>query len=118
MTNIRALLIQPGGIGALIDLDPQLAGIEEAVGGSLEVIRSVPDGWRAYCDKQSKTPDLDDNAVATMLVKGFGWNVWCDILCGPVLFVGETADGAEADVPEIIINEWKRLALYVASITE
>lgn len=83
------------------DLDAQYEALSNIVGGWIEYV-FVTYGVHAYCNEEGKLKGLSPNPVATRLAGYEG----VDILCGTVIFLGETGDGYEGDLP----SEWQDLA--------
>jgi hypothetical protein len=110
--TVKALLIRPFEAGELIEQDPELEELQRVVGGYIEGIgpREMPFGWHAYCDDEGKLKGLPINQVATALALNLGWPHG-DVLCGPVLFLGNDEEGDEADVPDIVVRVWVRALL-------
>jgi hypothetical protein len=119
--RVRALVVPPEGPGELRWLDPTLDALQAVLGGGwLEGVGPPGDArtftgrpvtmtpWHAYCDEEGKLKQLPVNRLATKLALLFGWPLG-DVLCGTVMFLGNGADGDEADVPTDIVAVWEQL---------
>lgn len=93
----KALIVRSDGTKEIREADfNNLDTLSEVVGGWIEFVY-VDDGVHLYCNEEGKIHGLPINPEATRIsgIRG-------DFLCGDVIFLGETDEGAEADVPE----EW------------
>lgn len=118
--RVRGLVVPVDGPGELRWLDPELSALQAVVGGWLEGVGAPGDaytvdgtpvgdvGWHAYCDEEGKLKGLPVNRLATKIALCLGW-LRGDLLCGPVVFLGNGADGEEADVPPLVIRYWTEL---------
>lgn len=81
------------------------------LGGWLECIQ-LDHGVHAYLDVESKSKGLPVNLVASVLAEALGWRgAGTDVLCGPVMFLGDGEDGEEADAPEAAIVTVGRMGI-------
>lgn len=118
--RVRALVVPADGPGELRSVEGELTALQGIVGGWLEGVGPAGDafttdgvpaseiGWHAYCDEEGKLKSLKGNRVATMIAWSLGWPT-SDILCGPVVFLGNGDDGEEADVPDAVVQHWHEL---------
>lgn len=105
-TQVRALIIQVNGMAVHEPVTADLEGITAVVGGPIEMV-TLP-SCHLYCDEEGKVMGSPVNRAATGLAHLLGWR-YGDVLCGPVIFLGNTHDGGEADVPQSVINAWNSL---------
>jgi Domain of unknown function (DUF3846) len=103
---VRALIIQPDGRSEDTTVQADLAGLNAAVGGLIECVTLRI--CHLYCDEEGKLKGLPVNKAATALAHTLGW-MHGDVLCGPVIFLGNHPQGAEADVPQSVIDTWNGL---------
>lgn len=113
--SVRGLVVPVDGPGELRWLDPTLDALQAVLGGWLEAVGPGPAavtpfgvpaesiGWHAYCDEVGKLKNLPSNKLATQIAHVLGWPHG-DVLCGPVVFLGDGPDGGEADVPELVVQ--------------
>lgn len=108
MTTVELVRVDPAGTCEVLDVEPSLAALQQQVGGYIEGIGpdwDHPAQWRGYCDEEGKVKGLAPNPVATSLAAAFGWQrLPGDVLCGPVIFLGEDAGGDVADVPAALVG--------------
>jgi hypothetical protein len=110
MTNVTALRVDPEGNAHAVTLEGRLEALRAQIGGGwLEAVSG--DGWHLYCDEDGKAKALPVNVPATRLAQALGWPVG-DVLCGPVLFLGDGPAGAEADAPAAVWAEADVLGLW------
>lgn len=103
-TTVRALVIEPSGDTRQIQTPTTPQALQELVGGWLEAING--DGWHAYFDEEGGMKQLDRNPLATHLLHDLGWRgQW---IVGPVVFLGTTPSGDEADVPSSVTRALAR----------
>ncbi len=103
MTAIRALIVRHGEV-LDTEIGTDLDSLQTAVGGWIEGVSPVEGDWHAYCDEEGKLKGLPINHRATRLAHYLGWPEG-DVLCGPVVFVGEYDDEGEiTDVPRHVIE--------------
>jgi hypothetical protein len=111
-TTVQAFIVNPNTTGTLTPITPDLAGIQQHLNdGWAEHISpnagTIP--WHAYIDEEGKIKRLPVNAFATILARHLGWHS-NDVLCGPVIFLGDHPEGLESDVPDILVALAARLA--------
>lgn len=101
---IKALIVHPDRTVEHTSLVGDLASLRDAIGGGwLEGVgASLGADWFGYCDEEGKPKGLPINALATDIAHQLGWPV-DDALRGAVVFVGQGADGDEADVPQRVV---------------
>ena len=109
MSDVTALRVDPAGNAHPVTLEGRLEALRAAIGGGwLEGITG-PD-WHAYCDEDGKAKGLPVNVPATRLAHALGWPPG-DVLCGPVVFLGNGPAGAEASAPRAVWAEAERLGV-------
>jgi hypothetical protein len=111
--TVKAVIVRADGDIEIGPVNPTLDGIKSVVGGWLEAIHPTGDQygvWHAYVDEEGKLKGLPPNPVATGFVTGLGWRGG-DVLCGPVVILGEDGEGEEADAPEQVQRAAMRWAL-------
>jgi len=103
--TLRTLVVHTDGSHEVTQVEDQLTALQAAIGGGwIEGVSSAIDAdWHAYCDEEGKLKGLPMNLVATTLAHALGW-IADDVLVGDVIFLGNGEDGAEADVPERVIQ--------------
>lgn len=102
MSDINVLIVWATGETEERSIDPTLEVLQGLVGGPIEVVsppasESTPD-WHAYCNEEGKIHSLPFNRRATNYANYLGWPRG-DVLCGPVVFLGDGPDGGDADIP-------------------
>lgn len=95
--TVRAIHVPDVGDVEVIDIVPEFKFIGKILGGWLECV-TLDNDVHAYCDEEGKIKGIRPNIRATVLAVALGWRS-DDVLCGPVVFLGGTPDGEEADVP-------------------
>lgn len=83
------------------EVSTDLDGLQALVGGYIEAV-SLTEG-HAYVNEEGKLMGLPVNALATDLAHAAGWP-YGDVLCGTVVFLGDSPDGDEADVPPSLLT--------------
>lgn len=102
--TVRALIVEPGSVTArwqAIDADesPQLAALQELVGGYIEIVSGTgPNGhaWAAFLNEEGRLHGLPPNEAATALLDALGRGV--GMVVGTVAFLG-TFGGGTLDCP-------------------
>ncbi|SDQ03492.1 DUF3846 domain-containing protein [Arthrobacter crystallopoietes] len=82
-------------------IDAGLGTLQTLVAGNIEAVSG--DDWHFYLNEEGKILHLAPNCRAAMLVLE-ETGVLADVYCGNVVFLGETGDGDEADVPGRLID--------------
>lgn len=104
---ITALVIHPDGTAVLGPIESDLQNLQGIVGGWIEAITPlipVFGGWHAYVNEEGLFDDAClPNPTATGFARSIGWTGTLP-LQGPVVFLGSTPDGDEADVPELVVE--------------
>ena len=113
--TVRVLRVDVDGNGELLGVPASLSSLQNLIdGGWLEAIGGDSGSvqWHAYLDEEGKLKGLRPNLAATRLAERFGWSSarW-DVLCGPVIFLGNGPGGNEADVPQELITDGFEQAL-------
>lgn len=107
--HVRALVVPVDGPAVLGWLEPSLDALRAAIGGGwLEGVDGP--GWHGYCDEEGKLKRLPANLPATALAHACGWPYAADLLCGPVVFLGNDPEGEEADVPQHVVAVWREMS--------
>jgi hypothetical protein len=109
MSTVKAVVIENTGNAALVDLDTSLESLQAVIGGYLQIIQPMVPGygkWHAYIDEEGKIKDRPRNFTADDIAVMLGWGgaVAGDFIVGPMVLLGETPDGEEADVPQKVID--------------
>lgn len=100
------MVIKADSAAPILDtwIEPDLASIQGHLGGGyLEGVSTGDGGWHAYCDEEGKLKRLPVNHDATQLAVHLGWGTY-DVLCGPVVFLGDGKSGEEGDVPRHVVE--------------
>lgn len=110
---VKALLVpaDPGKATRILTVDQDTPKMfQQLVGGWIEAISTADSTWHAYCNEEGKIERLPLNARATRLARILGWDrSHRDVLCGDVVFLGDGPDGAEADVPDLVVGQMAML---------
>jgi hypothetical protein len=109
-THVLVMLVD--GTGAhVLRVAPTVDSFRSLIGGWLEAIHpinlptNVPP-WHAYLDEEGKLKALPRNVPATRIAQAAGWAP-IDILCGPVIFVGDgppSDPSGESSVPAVLVT--------------
>lgn len=102
--NICTALIIPADMNEparLESIDARLENLQTLVAGNIEAVSG--DEWHFYLNEEGKILNLEPNRRAGLLVYE-ATGLQADVYCGNVVFLGETRDGDEADVPEDLID--------------
>lgn len=91
--DVRALIVHPDGREDRCSINPTLAALQAVVGGYIEHVTVTPK-VHAYVNEEGLLQGLPYNQEASLVTGRH--------LVGPVIFLGSTPDGDEADLPE----EW------------
>lgn len=103
--RVRAVLFPGDGDPIRVVLIiPSLAVLQALVGGWLEGFTCIGSRVHGYCDEEGKLKGLPVNGVATSVARALGWPAG-DLLCGPVVMLGDHPKGDESDVPAEVV-EW------------
>lgn len=103
---VRALYVTPLGGARPTNTKTDLASLQFLVDGPIEGV-TLRD-CHLYCNEEGKRRGLTPNYPATKLAHALGWPVG-DVLRGPVIFLGGDGAGGEADVPDSVVQTWRRL---------
>ncbi len=103
MSTCTALIIPADGHepARVETIDAALENLQTLVAGNIEAVSG--DDWHFYLNEEGKILNLAPNRRAALLVLE-DTGVLADVYCGKVVFLGETEDGGEADVPEELID--------------
>jgi hypothetical protein len=82
-------------------IDARLENLQNLVAGNIEAV-SVDD-WHFYLNEEGKILNLPPNRRAGLLVLE-KTGMLADVYCGNVVFLGETHDGDEGNVPQHLID--------------
>lgn len=110
MSAVQALIIEPGKLSRLEDIEPDLPTLNKLVGGWLEGV-DIHQGWHAYINEEGKLRGMSANMAATLLCHTLGWPRG-DVLVGTVVFLGTGRDGSEKAVPQAVIDTARGLELF------
>jgi hypothetical protein len=102
-------LIIPADLNEPARVETINAGLEHLqtlVAGNIEAVSG--DDWHLYLNEEGKILNLAPNRRAALLVLE-ETGMLADVYCGNVVFLGETHDGDEGDVPEHLIDLAQRL---------
>lgn len=99
MATCKALIIpadqsQPVRVESIA---AELESLQHLVRGNIEAVSG--DNWHFYLNEEGKILGLEPNLRAGALVLQLTGDLQ-DVYCGDVVFLGETPDGDEADVPD------------------
>lgn len=95
---IPANLTEPACVKSI---DAGLETLQTLVAGNVEAVSG--DDWHFYLNEDGKILNLPPNRRAAFLVLG-ETGVLGDVYCGNVVFLGETHDGDEGNVPQHLID--------------
>lgn len=109
---VAALILREDGTAAIRDVEPDLATLQGLVGGYLEDVAHdrpavVSLRWHVYADEDGRAKGLAPNPAAAAFLAALGHPA--PLLVGPVVVLGETGDGDEADVPPHLVGTAVRL---------
>lgn len=98
MSTCKALIIpaDPAQAARTEAITADLETLQHLVGGNIEAVSGKD--WHFYLNEEGKILGLEPNVRAGALVLELTGDL-TDVYCGDVVFLGETADGDEADVP-------------------
>lgn len=98
MSTCKALIIpaDPARPARTQAITADLDTLQQLVGGNIEAVSG--DDWHFYLNEEGKILGLEPNVRAGALVLQLTGDLQ-DVYCGEVVFLGETDDGDEADVP-------------------
>ncbi|MDQ0867432.1 DUF3846 domain-containing protein [Arthrobacter globiformis] len=82
-------------------IDAGLETLQTLVAGNIEAVSG--DDWHFYLNEEGKILNLPPNRRTAMLVLE-KTGMLADVYCGNVVFLGETHDGDEGNVPEHLID--------------
>ena len=103
MSTCTALII-PADLNepARVDtIDASLANLQTLVAGNIEAVNG--NGWHFYLNEEGKILNLAPNRRAGLLVLE-ETGVLTDVYRGNAVFLGETRDGGDGDVPGHLIE--------------
>src|SRR5258706_10472125 len=109
---MKVLVIKPDTSSSVVDVNEAggafLLWLQATVCGYIEHF-SAKGNWHGYCNEEGKLQGLPVNPTATFLARELGWNEYgVDVLVGTCVFLGNGKDGEEADVPEWLVDEYRR----------
>jgi hypothetical protein len=82
-------------------IDASLTNLQTLVAGNIEAVNG--DDWHFYLNEEGKILNLAPNRRAGLLVLE-ETGALTDVYCGNIVFLGETGDGGEGDVPGHLID--------------
>jgi hypothetical protein len=82
-------------------IDARLETLQTLVAGNIETVSG--DDWHFYLNEEGKILNLPPNRRTAMLVLE-ETGMLADVYCGNVVFLGETRDGDEGNVPQHLID--------------
>ncbi len=95
MAKIKALVKDPGKEPEIVEVENSLEGLQELVGGFIEVVTKIPGQLVMLVDEEGKMKSLPVNFMDYQLD---------DFIVGRAVFLGE--DGEEfTDVPEDLAQD-------------
>lgn len=97
------------------EIETDFRSLGAIVGGYIEAVSAVDRTWHAYCDEEGKLKGAPYNPRATLLARELGWPVG-DVLCGPVVFLGDGPEGTEAHVQQIVIDKAEMIGCQVVTV--
>lgn len=103
MSTCTALII-PADLNEPARVETIIAGLktlQTLVAGNIEAVSA--DDWHFYLNEEGKILNLPPNRRAAMLVLE-ETGMLADVYCGNVVFLGETPDGDEGNVPRHLID--------------
>lgn len=114
---MKALVIKSDNTSTLIDIDQEVAPLQEAVGGYIEAIIST-DEWIMYGNEDGLRLDLPFNRKASSLVLAI-----CEVgehpvpmgaaqLVGDVVITGFDEDGDNAPIPDLWVQQFQEMGLW------
>ncbi|KQQ96350.1 hypothetical protein ASF72_01425 [Arthrobacter sp. Leaf141] len=111
MSTCKALIIpaDPSQPARVDSITADLETLQHLVRGNIEAVSG--DNWHFYLNEEGKILGLEPNTRAGAMVLQLTGDLQ-DVYCGDVVFLGETPDGDEADVPAKL---WGLLALMEGS---
>ncbi|WP_259678253.1 DUF3846 domain-containing protein [Arthrobacter oryzae] len=103
MSTCTALIIPADGRepARVETIDASLENLQSLVAGNIEAVSGYD--WHFYLNEEGKILNLAPNRRAAVLVLE-ETGVLTDVYCGNAVFLGETDNGGEADVPEELID--------------
>ena len=111
MSTCKALIIpaNPSQPARFEPIGTDLETLQHLVCGNIEAVSGTD--WHFYLNEDGKILGLEPNTRAGAMVLHLTGDL-TDVYCGDVVFLGETPDGDEADVPAKL---WGLLALMEGS---
>ena len=103
MSTCTALIIPADGHepARIETIDASLENLQTLVAGNIEAVSGYD--WHFYLNEEGKILNLAPIRRAALLVPE-ETGMLTDVYCGNAVFLGETDDGDEADVPEELID--------------
>ncbi len=92
MAKIKALVKDPGKAPEIVEVDNSLKGLQELIGGYIEVVTKIPGQLVMLVDEEGKMKSLPVNFMDSQLD---------DFIVGRAVFLGEAGEEF-TDVPEDI----------------
>jgi hypothetical protein len=106
--KVKALVLTPGELPDVREVDAGLAALQQLVGGPLEAIRLDDEGTHMYVNEEGKQRrTVVINETATGLAVRQGRIDRHDIVVGTVVVLGANSD-EEADCPQWVIDMARR----------
>ena len=108
MSTCTALII-PADLNEPVRVETIDAGLENLqtlVAGNIEAVSG--DDWHFYLNEEGKILHLPPNRRAGLLVLE-KTGMLADVYCGTVVFLGETHDGDEGNVPQHLVDLARKL---------
>lgn len=81
---LKVLMLKPGQLPESAEIGEELADLQAAVGGCIEIARSYPDGAVMLCNEEGKNDDLPPNRC----LLGTDGHTVVDYIAGPALICG------------------------------
>jgi hypothetical protein len=104
---MKAVAIRANGTIEDIEIDSDLASLQKAVGGYIEVLQMTPE-VHAYLDEEGKLKGKEPNVMATMLCKKLKIGLLPgDIIAGDMILFGTTDENETCcvDIPDNFIAD-------------
>jgi hypothetical protein len=108
----RAILIQPGTIGQVDDIEDTLQAFRRVLGGHVEHIGAADGRISFGVNENGKLENMPVNRLAhRLMVDARSADGRRDTLNGPVIITGgPTRHGDNTPVPRWMVKQWRRLA--------
>jgi hypothetical protein len=100
---MRYIVVPVDGESEMLDGDLRLEDYQRLVGGWIEHVY-LPGGVIAVVNEEGVPRGLHVNSRAMTVASALLGRA--QPLCGPVVFVGNSDDGEEADIPDDFVETW------------